>query len=109
MSISAKNAIKQFTVKLLKELPLDDPLFFAIAKEAGLFPLGTGDRIRAKETRAHKVIYFLQQVVEPAADYYLPILLKVMKESKAPNVEKIADDIQAVITPGMHINYFMSI
>ena len=102
MAISAEDAVKQYKVELLKELPLDEAIFFAMAEKAGLFPLSTGDSVRAKETRADKVAYFLQHVVEPAAKNYLPKLLEVMKNSEFSNVEKLAGDIQAAVEPGVY-------
>ena len=102
IKMSAKDAIKKFNVQLLKQLPLDDDMFFAMAKQADLFPLDTGDSIAAKPTRAKKVSYFLQHVAEPGAEEYLPKLLKVMKESKVANVVKLADDIKAAKRIGRH-------
>ena len=101
MAISAKNAIKKFKPELLQELPLDDPIFFAMADRDDLFPSNTGNNIYQEKTRAHKVDYFLRHVVEPGAEEYLPKLLKVMKESKFDNVKILADNIQAVLT-SMH-------
>ena len=101
--MSASDAIKQFNVKLLRQLPLDDDLFFAMVKQANLFPLDASDSIAAEPTRAKKVAYFLQYVVEPGAKEYLPKLLKVMKESKAANVVRLADDILAATGIGKHI------
>ena len=89
-------------MKLLQQLPLDDPIFFAMARKADLFPLDTGDHTRAEPTRAKKVDYFLHHIVEPGADEYLPKLLKVMKESEFDNVVRLADDIQAAIAPSCH-------
>ena len=57
-------------------------MFSGEARKADLFPLGTAASIEAKPTRVEKVAYFLQHVVEPGADDYLPKLLKVMKDSK---------------------------
>ena len=71
---------------------------------AGLFPLNTGDSIAAMPTRAEKVAYFLQHVVEPGAEEYLPKLLSVMKESKVANLVRLADDIQAVTGVGKYVN-----
>ena len=102
MAISAKDAIKKYKVELLQELPLDEPLFFAMAERAGLFPLGINKAIKAEKTRACKVDYFLDHVVEPGADKYLPKLLKVMRESKVDNVMKLADDIQVAVGPGRY-------
>ena len=98
---SEEDAIREFNVKLVKNLPLDNPIFFAMANEAKLFPLGADNEIQAKSTRAEKVTYYIQHVLKPGAKEYLPILLKVMKESEAPNVAKLADDIQTYIKPGL--------
>ena len=100
---SAKDAIRQFSVKLLEQLPLDDVKFFAIAKQADLFPLNTGNSIAAMPTRAEKVAYFLQHVVEPGAEEYLPKLLSVIKESEVANLVRLADDIEAVTEIGMYM------
>ena len=101
--MSPSEAIKQFNVELLHQLPLESDKFFAMAKQADLFPLDTGDSIAAEPTRAKKVSYFLQHVVEPGAEQYLPKLLKVMKDSKVANVVKLADDIQAATGIGKYV------
>ena len=106
VTISAGNVIKQFNVELVYQLPLEDDLFFAMAKHADLFPLNTGDFIASEPTRAQKVSYFLQHVVEPGAEEYLPKLLKVMRDSKVANVVRLADDIQAAIDMGMCTHYW---
>ena len=99
--MSAGDVIKQFTVELVRQLPLEDELFFAMAKHTDLFPLDTSDSIVAEPTRAKKVSYFLQHVVEPGAKEYLPKLLKVMKDSKVANVVRLANDIEAATDLGM--------
>ena len=107
MALSAEDAVKQYKVELLKELPLDETIFFAMIQKADLFPLSTGNSIQAKETRAEKVIYFLQHVVEPSANTYLPKLLEVMKNSKVANVEKLAFDIEAALEPGIYLRTYV--
>ena len=87
-------------MELVKQLPLENDIFFAMAKQAGLFPLGTNDCVAAEPTRAKRVSYFLQHVIEPGAEEYLPKLLKVMKDSKVDNVVRLADEIQAAIETG---------
>ena len=101
VTLSPNEAIKQFNVELLRQLPLENEIFFAMANKADLFPLNTRSFIAAKPTREEKVSYFLQHVVEPGAEQYLPKLLKVMKESKVVNVVKLADDIQVATRIGM--------
>ena len=103
VTLSPSEAIKQFNVELLRQLPLESDIFFAMAKQADLFPLDIGDSIAAEPTRAKKVSYFLQHVVEPGAEQYLPKLLKVMKESKVAKVVKLADDIQTATGIGKYV------
>ena len=107
--MSAKDAIKQFNVELLRQLPLENDIFFGMARRAGLFPLDTGDSIAAEPTRAKKVAFLLQHVVEPGAEEYLPKLLNVMKESKVANMIRLADDIQAVTGIGRYTNILQKI
>ena len=90
--MSARDAIIHFNVQL-HGLPLDDPIFLAKARQAHLFPLDTDDAIQARHTRSEKSAYFLQHVIEPGAEQYLPKLLKVMKESKVDNLVRLAEDI----------------
>lgn len=106
MKKSAGDAIKKFNVKLHRQLPLEDDIFFAMLKQADLLPLDADDSIAAEPTRAKKVAYYLKHVVEPGADQYLPKLLKVMKDSKVANVVQLANDIQGM---GMYIHVYMSI
>ena len=102
MAISAKDAIRKFTVNLLRQLPLDNKIFFGMAKTAGLFPGGNAESIAAKPTRAEKVDHFLQHVLEPGADSYLSKLLEVMKEFDDDSVNNLADEIQGAMGPGIH-------
>ena len=74
-----------------------------MAKTADLFPLGTAASIEAKPTRAEKVAYFLEHIVEPGADDYLPKLLTIMKDSKIDNVVKLAGKIEATQVLGKYI------
>ena len=102
MALSASEAIKTFYVKLIQEVPLDNTVFFAMAKSAGLFPLNTEDCVMAQETNAKKVTYLLRHVVERGPDQYLPLLLQVMKDSGVSNVVKLANDIE-ISMAGMYI------
>ena len=105
--MSARDVLKQFDVQLLQQLPLDNELFFATAYSADLFPPGTVDLIAAEPTRAKKVSYFLQHVVLPEAEVYVPKLLKVMKKCKFDNVVRLADDIQAAMGIGMYVQLYI--
>ena len=101
VAISAKNAIARFNIRLLVQLPLESDVFFAMVKQACLFPRDAADRIAELSTRSKKVSYFLQHVIEPEADVYLPKLLGVMKESEDLNVVQLANEIQAAMESGI--------
>ena len=60
-----------------------------MVQRADLFLLNTGNNIKAKDTRAKKVSYFLD-VIGPGADFYLLDLLKVMKESGVADVLQLS-------------------
>ena len=102
MPLSARNAINQFRLRLIQELPLDDVIFYAQVESAGLFILNTGASITERQTNADKVTYFLQHVIERSPDQFLPMLLEVMKESEAANVVALANDIEAA-TSGVYV------
>ena len=76
--MSLKDAVKHFSLQLLEKLPLDNTIFSTTADKSGLFPPGVKANIIAKSTNADKVAYYLDHVVEPGADQYLPKLLDVM-------------------------------
>ena len=99
MTLSPKSVIKKFNVELLQKLPLDDEIFFGMAKKVNLFPGDNADSIEALPTRAKKVAHFLQHVVEPGAEVYLPKLLEVMKQYD-DNTKDLADEIEAEMKPG---------
>ena len=101
MTLSAKDAITRFNTKLLDQLPLESDVFFAMVKQACLFPEDTADKIAELSTRPEKVSYFLQHVIEPGANVYLPKLLEVMKESEDLNLVRLADEIQASMGSGI--------
>ena len=96
MSTSASQVITDYKVELVKHLPLENELFFAMVERDGLFPLEIGDDIKAKDTRAKKVSCFLD-FIRPGADTYLPKLLKVMKESGVDDVLELAENIDTTI------------
>ena len=100
MTLSPKDVIKKYNVELLEQLPLDEEIFFGKAKKADLFPGGNAGSIKAQLTRPSKVSYFLQHVVEPGADVYLPKLLEVMKQSDNDSVKDLADEMEADMKPG---------
>ena len=105
--MSARAVLTQFNLQLLQQLPLENAMFFAMAAQEGLFPLDIGDSIAIMSTRAQKVNYFLQHVVDPGAEEYLPKLLKVMKESEFVVIGRLADDMQAAMGIGTYVHMYI--
>ena len=100
MALSAKEAIDKFNVALMKQLPLDNLIFFGMMKEAKLFHLGADKSISQESTRATKVAFYLEHVFSVQPDEDLPKLLEVMKKSEVSGLVKLADQIEAETVPG---------
>ena len=83
-------------------MPLEDEVFFDRAKQADLFPLNIVDSIAKMDSRRIRVTYFLKHVVEPRPEEYLHKLLKMMKQSKFADAEKLAGEILAAVERGMY-------
>jgi len=86
----SKIIITNYKEELLEILPLEREIFLAKLENAKLLPDGTGATVRVRNERDAKVSYLLQNVVEPAADVYLPILIDVMRKSDDIAVNSLA-------------------
>ena len=92
--VSKKQAIKDFGVRLLTQLPLHDPTFLDMMHTADLLPLNSKADIEAENNKTKKVAIYKSNVLEPGADVYLPKLLDVMDDSGDHVAQKLADDIR---------------
>ena len=102
MSYSALFAVyQQFYPMLLQVLPMDDAVFVGNLFSNNLLPGDIKSNILAKQTRAEKVSYFLDNVVYPAflvnetSNNQLNKLLKLMTESDYDTVKLLAAKITA--------------
>ena len=96
-TMSLKDAVKHFSLELLDKLPLDNMVFLTTADTSNLFPPGVKANINAKSTNANKVAYYLDHVVNPGADQYLPKLLDVMSAYNDLTVQQLAREIRKAI------------
>ena len=103
ITVSPKDAIRDFGPKLLEKLPLENEVFLVLADQARLFPPDVKAIIITKRTRSEKVAYFLNHVMEPGADQYLPKLLDVMKKYDDLAVQQLANEIQTATGQSMSI------
>ena len=93
-NMSSADAVKKFGVRLLKELPLDEDIFLEMVNDAGLLSLGYKASIKAKGTRAEKVAFFKDNILEPGPDIQLPKLLDVIDDSDDSTAKNLAKDIR---------------
>ena len=95
-SLSPKDALKHFGEYLLKVLPLDSAMFLAQMNKPkfNLLPLSSKAMIRALPTRADKVSFFIERVLESNPDLRLPALLDVMEECDDIAVQTLSRDIR---------------
>ena len=94
--LSPKDAIKHFGIHLLEILPLDSIMFLAQMDkpEANLLPFDCKAKIMSLSTRAEKVSFFIENVLEPSPDFFLPALLGVMENCDDIAVQTLSRDIQ---------------
>ena len=95
-SLSPKDAIRHFGVRLLTVLPLDSVIFLTLLDESEfkLLPFDYRDRIISLPTRAEKVSFFKDKVLKPSPDLCLPALLDVMDKCDDAAVLKLSIDIR---------------
>ena len=97
----AKMILKDHRVQLCRILPMESEFFLGKLGEVDLLPDTSRANIQAKGIREDKVIYFLQHVIEPAADTFLPILLSVMEKSDNLAVKSLANDMNVQLKSGV--------
>ena len=77
---------KNFRVKLIKSLPMNDALFLEKLKSQSLLPGDLNEEIQARNTTAKKSAYFLDNVIDRSLSInnfeFLYKLLNVMSDEK---------------------------
>ena len=96
-----RRTLKQFRTDLIAKLPLDDAYFYALLVQADLFPLGSGDMVKKRTTRAEMVSFYLDEVIGRGSEIYLPKLIEVMKECNDLSLNDLAKKMKAMIRSGI--------
>ena len=96
--IVATSVIKHFYPELITKLPLEIKIFFGMCYKNDLIPSGNGGVIEKLGTRADKVSYFLDNVILPSPEEFLPTLLKVMEGCDNSGVQNLAKNIKTMLT-----------
>ena len=94
-----KDVVISFYCELIEILPLEDKKFFAKLYQKNLLPLGSGGVIEELKTRQDKVTYFLNSIVIPSPETFLPKLLEVMDTKECDNlaVNSLAKKIETML------------
>ncbi|XP_065912961.1 uncharacterized protein [Dysidea avara] len=92
-----RDNIEKFSPQLLETLPMDDAIFIAKLRSAGLLPGNLKAEIKSLKTSADKADYFLDYVILPNISVNqtnFHKFLKVMEESGNDTLSTLAKDIK---------------
>ena len=71
--------LKEYQVRLLSSLPMDDAIFVAMLDKNSFFVGNHKATMQSKETKVDKASYFLDYIIERHIDAYFVRLLNVME------------------------------
>ena len=102
--MSTSEVFKQFYVKLIKLLPMDDPLFTAELFVCDLLPGNLQQKIEAEKTPVDKAKCFLDRKIssDVSVGYSTSFnkLLDVMEDSGNDSLKELAEEIKTVLKQG---------
>ena len=97
---ATKKVYKEFHLKLMRSLPMNDILFLELLKVQNLLPGDLQEQIQSKATKAERTAWFLDHAIEPSLniDEVAPLckLLSVMSDDtdlKSDLLKKLAAQI----------------
>ncbi|XP_065898770.1 basement membrane-specific heparan sulfate proteoglycan core protein-like isoform X3 [Dysidea avara] len=90
---SLAEALKEYQVRLVSSLPMDDLIFVAMLEKSNFFVGNHKATMQAKQTKVDKASYFLDYIVERHVDVYFIRLLNVM-EVFGGNGQSLAREIK---------------
>ena len=95
---------KKYYSRLVKSLPMDDPVFLAELYSNDLLPGDTKAFIESQSTKAQKSSKFLDIIIKPTVERddgtRFCVLVEVMKNYEDDNVWRLADEILSTIRQG---------
>ena len=102
--MSTSEVFRQFYVKLVKKLPMNDSLFTAELFAHGLLPGDLKQQIDAKNTPVDKATCFLYQKISSDVSVgnstSFNKLLDVMEDSGNDSLKELAEDIKTALKRG---------
>ena len=98
-----KSVYGEYYLKLIKVLPMDDPIFIAQLFSRQCLPGDTKAAVAARATRAEKATFFLDKVIEMEfkVDGSNPVflnLLNLMMNTDYMNLKSLAEEIKSKLT-----------
>ena len=98
---AVKEVYKDFRIRLLQSLPMNDILFLELLNKQNLFPGDLQAQTQAKDTPAEKAAWFLNNAIEPSlnVDKFEPLqkLLITMgneKDFKSDLLKQLSADMR---------------
>ena len=102
--MSTSEVFRQFYVKLVKKLPMDDSLFTAELFAHGLLPGDLKQQIKAEKTPVDKATCFLDHKissdVSDGNSTNFNKLLDVMEDSENDSLKELAEKIKTALKEG---------
>ena len=103
--MSASEVFRQFYVKLVKKLPMDDSLFSAELFACGLLPGDLKQQIKAEKTPVDKATCFLDYKISSDVcvgdSTSFNKLLNVMEDSENDSLKALAEEIKTALKEGL--------
>ena len=78
--MSSEEVFKKYGIKLYRALPMDDSDFLKMLKNCDILPEDCRDKLKTQKTKVDKATYYIQHVIRPSAELYLPKLLQAMEQ-----------------------------
>ena len=101
---SLADTLKEYQVRLLSSLPMDDPIFVAMLDKSSFFVGNHKATMQSKETKVDKASYFLDYIIERHIDAYFVRLLNVM-EVYGGDEQSLAREIKGKLGISKHAHF----
>ena len=107
---TTKKVYRNFRIKLLKSLPMNDTLFLELLNKLNLLPGDLRARIHSKDTPVEKADWFLSNAIEPSLNVdnfeslkKLFIAMSNEEEFKSDSLKQLSAEIQRKLNEEMSI------
>ena len=107
--MSSEEVFKKYGIKLCKILPMDDPIFLEMLLNHDILPGDSRDKLEAQKTKAEKANYYIQHVIKPSANLYLPKLLQAMEQYYKEHNDNVLQELVIPMIAEMNSKFSSSL